>query len=85
MPLRRAATLSASTQSSSNIIVAPVSAVSPLGSSGGETSTRSAPTISSPRSPRTSACASRVVMPPISGVPVPGAKDGSIASMSNET
>ena len=34
---------------------------------------------------RSIACASRVVMPPISGVPVPGAMDGSITSMSKET
>ena len=73
------ARFAAMTQRSSNITVAPTSAVMPPRSKGGDTSTTSAPTMSSPREQRgASACASRVVMPPISGVPVPGAMDGSM-------
>ena len=73
------------TQSSSNMIVAPFSAVIPPRSNGGETSTMSAPAISSPASRRTMPCASRMLRPPASGVPVPGAKAGSSESMSKET
>jgi hypothetical protein len=57
----------------SNIKVAPTRAVLPLGSKGGDTSTTSPPIRLSPCSPRRMCCASRVLMPPISGVPVPGA------------
>ena len=56
-----------------NIMVTPTRAVAPLGSKGGETSTTSAPTRLSPWRPRTIFWASKVVNPPISGVPVPGA------------
>ena len=55
------------------MIVAPTKAVFPDGSNGGDTSTTSPPMRSRPRSPRRNASASRVVMPPTSGVPVPGA------------
>src|SRR5581483_9995875 len=56
----------------------------PAPSYGGETSTTSAPTSRRPRSARSSATASAVEKPAISGVPVPGAKSGSRKSMSNE-
>ena len=68
----------------SNSICAPACAVFVVASYCGATSTRSPPTMSMPFSPRRIACASRVVSPPISGVPVPGAKAGSSASMSKE-
>src|SRR5471032_802129 len=61
---------------------APTSAVLPDGSYGGEISTRSHPTISSPRQPRMISSACQIVRPPISGVPVPGAKLGSRPSIS---
>src|SRR5207237_9978879 len=48
----------------------------------GCTSTRSKPTNSMPRNPRTRRKASRLLGPPTSGVPVPGAKPGSTKSMS---
>ena len=73
------------THKSSNSIVAPVSAVMPPTSKGGETSTTSAPAMLRPARPRSSACASRVVSPPIYGVPVPGAMAGSMLSMSKVT
>lgn len=57
----------------SYINVAPTSAVLPLGSKGGATSTTSPPIRFNPRRPRSSSMASMVVRPPISGVPVPGA------------
>ena len=60
-------------QSNSNITEAPNHAVMPPLSKGGETSTRSAPMISSPRRARTHWIASKLVGPPTSGVPVPGA------------
>src|SRR6185312_16984732 len=72
-PALRAATEAATTQRISYIIVAPTSAVIPLGSKGGATSTTSPPTRLRPASRRTIICASTVVMPPHSGVPVPGA------------
>ncbi len=65
-----------------NIMFAPISAVPPDWSKGGATSTTSAPMMFSPRIPRTMRCASRGVRPPISGVPVPGAKAGSRQSTS---
>ena len=60
-------------QSNSNITEAPNHAVMPPLSKGGETSTRSAPMISSLRRARTHWIASKLVGPPTSGVPVPGA------------
>ena len=57
-------------------------AVFVLASYCGATSTTSPETMSSPTSPRKSSSASRVVKPPISGVPVPGAKAGSRLSTS---
>src|SRR5512147_2884711 len=83
--LRLRATASASTHMISNMKVAPTRAVLPLGSKGGETSTTSPPIRLRPCSPRTTSCASRVVMPPISGVPVPGANTGSRPSTSKLT
>src|SRR5688572_28510161 len=71
--LRLRATASARIHMISNMKVAPTSAVLPLGSNGGETSTTSPPMRFNPCRPRMTSCASRVVMPPISGVPVPGA------------
>jgi hypothetical protein len=69
----RDAAASAKRQRISYIIVAPTRAVLPVGSNGGATSTTSPPTKLRPRKPRSSAWASRVVRPPTSGVPVPGA------------
>ena len=66
----------------SNSIEAPLNAVMVPTSNGGATSTRSPPTKSRPRSARSSRSASSAVMPPASGVPVPGACDGSRLSMS---
>ena len=66
----------------SNSIEAPLKAVSVPGSNDGATSTRSPPTKSIPRRARNSRSASRAVMPPASGVPVPGASAGSRLSMS---
>ena len=61
----------------------PASAVMPAGSNGGQTSTTSAAQSSTSRPTRRSAArSSRVVSPPGSGVPVPGAKAGSRTSMS---
>ena len=54
-------------------MVAPTSAVLPDGSNGGETSTTSPPIKLRLRKPRNIRSASRVVIPPGSGVPVPGA------------
>lgn len=48
------------------------------------TSTRSPPTTFSPLQPRTISSPCIEVSPPISGVPVPGAKAGSSPSMSND-
>ena len=70
------------TQSISNSRLAAVSAVLPDGSYGGETSTRSQPTRFMPQQPRIISRACIVVRPPISGVPVPGAKAGSRLSIS---
>src|SRR5271166_1318469 len=78
----RRARASATRHSSSNSTDAPLNAVSVPTSNGGDTSTRSAPTKSSPRSARSRRSASIIVIPPASGVPVPGACDGSSASMS---
>ena len=66
----------------SNSIDAPLNAVMVPTSNGGATSTRSPPTKSMPRRARSSRSASSAVMPPASGVPVPGAWDGSRLSMS---
>ena len=59
-------------------------AVLVVGSYCGATSTTSPPTRFRPRKPRIRAWASRVVNPPTSGVPVPGALLGSRPSTSNE-
>jgi len=80
----RCVTLSARMHRISYIMVAPTSAVFPEGSNGGDTSTTSPPIRSRPRRPRTNACASIVVIPPTSGVPVPGANAGSRQSISKE-
>ena len=69
----------------SYMMVAAIRAVLPDKSKGGETSTISAPTIFKPLNPRIILCASMGRIPPISGVPVPGANAGSIPSISNET
>ena len=55
-------------------MVAPTKAVFPVLSNGGATSTTSPPIKLSPFRPLRSCCASKVVIPPTSGVPVPGAK-----------
>src|SRR5699024_4363291 len=62
-----------STQSISNSRLAARMAVWPKGSYGGDTSTRSQPTRSRPRRPRTISSACCDVRPPTSTVPVPGA------------
>ena len=54
-------------------MVAPTKAVFPVLSNGGATSTTSPPIKLSPFKPLRSCCASKVVIPPTSGVPVPGA------------
>ena len=64
---------------------AAASEVNSLTSKGGETSTTSAPTMFSPARPRTSRSAVFVSKPPTTGVPVPGAQDGSRKSMSKLT
>ena len=69
-------------QSNSNMIDTPRKAVAPDWSKGGETSTRSAPTMFTPASSRQTRSASKLFGPPTSGVPVPGAKVGSTKSMS---
>ena len=66
----------ASMQSNSYIMLAPTKAVIPVGSQGGEISTTSAPAMLRPLNPRTKDNASRLVKPPTSGVPVPGANAG---------
>ena len=76
--------LSATRHRISNMMVAPTRAVLPVWSYGGATSTTSPPMRFRPRNPRSRRCASSVVMPPISGVPVPGAYTGSSPSTSNE-
>ena len=66
----------------SKAIVAPTNDVILLRSNGGDTSTTSAPIKSKSRSSLIINCASLTLIPPTSGVPVPGAKVGSIPSMS---
>ena len=56
----------------------------PVGSSAGSTSTTSAPTRLTPANRRSRPKASAELKPPQTGVPVPGAKAGSMQSMSNE-
>jgi CheY-like chemotaxis protein len=79
------ATLWARTHRSSNMMLTPTQAVPPEGSKGGLTSTRSQPTRFRPASRRTMRWAWWVLKPPISGVPVPGAWEGSMPSMSKLT
>ena len=67
----------------SKAIVAPTNEVILFISKVGETSTRSAPTKLILFNSRTINWASRTLKPPTSGVPVPGAKVGSIPSISN--
>jgi hypothetical protein len=59
-----------------------VSAVVPVVSKGGDTSTRSQPTSLTPASPRTIWSACQSCRPPISWVPVPVASPGARLSMS---
>ena len=66
----------------SNAIVAPTSDVILFISNGGETSTTSAPIKFKLFTCLIINCASRTLIPPTSGVPVPGAKVGSIPSIS---
>src|SRR5215471_7833215 len=66
----------------SNATLAATNAVLPLESKGGETSTISAPTRLMLFNPRNSEFTSRGRRPPNSGVPVPGAKAGSMQSTS---
>src|SRR5258705_8378304 len=71
-------------QRNSNIRFAASRAVIwPGPSKSGATSTTSPPTRGRPARPRTSCCASWLVRPPTSRVPVPGANAGSTPSMSN--
>src|SRR5207342_2338105 len=71
--------------SCSNAMFAAATAVCwPGPSYGGLTSTTSYPENESPPSARTNPSASRVLSPPASGVPVPGAKAGSRTSTSKE-
>ena len=67
----RCATASATTHRISNIRLAPLRAVWPVGSSGGDTSQTSPPMSCNPRNPRSITCASRMLNPPGSGAPVP--------------
>ena len=64
--------------------VAAARAVTSAWSYAGATSTTSAPTMVMPSSPRSRCSSSRLLRPPISGVPVPGAKAGSRTSTSTE-
>ena len=66
----------------SNAIVAPTSEVIFWISKGGETSTTSAPIKFKSLKFLIIICASRTLIPPTSGVPVPGANVGSIPSIS---
>ena len=64
-------------------IVAPTNEVILFTSNGGDTSTTSPPTKLILFSALIIVCASLTLKPPTSGVPVPGAKVGSIPSISN--
>src|SRR5690606_33100607 len=81
-PFFAAACAGAITHSSSNITFAPLTAVIPDGSCGGEISTTSAPTASMPPSERMITWRSRIETPPGSGTAVAGASRGSRPSMS---
>ena len=74
----------ASAEMSSYATCAAAMPVTSAWSYAGATSTTSAPTRCTPLSPRSTASSSRLVMPPASGVPVPGANAGSSTSMSTE-
>src|SRR5215203_2543709 len=76
---------SAKTESSSYATWAAAIPVISAWSYGGETSTMSAPTTLTPTRARSVCNSSRLVSPPASGVPVPGAWAGSRTSMSTET
>jgi len=69
--VRRCTTASATTHRISNIRLAALSAVWPVGSSGGDTSQTSPPMSCNPRNPRSITWASRMLNPPGSGAPVP--------------
>src|SRR5262245_55088298 len=60
----RCATASATTHRISNMRLAPLRAVCPVGSSGGDTSQTSPPMSCNPRNPRSITCASRMLNPP---------------------
>src|SRR5579883_934633 len=83
-PRRRKRGPSTISEKISNAICAPTIAVIPDGSYCGAISTTSPPMISSPLRPCRMRCASRGVSPPVSGVPVPGAKAGSSPSTSKD-
>ena len=72
-------------QISSTAACAPATAVAPVGSNGGETSTTSPPTILIPAKSRRMIAACDDDNPPQTGVPVPGAKAGSRQSISKLT
>src|ERR687891_1134263 len=74
--------LAANSAMSSYAMCEAATAVISAWSYAGATSTMSAPARSRPRRPRRMPSISRLVMPPASGVPVPGANAGSSASIS---
>ncbi len=70
---------------SSRTSTAPVAWVTPDGSSGGDTSTTSKAATRSPRRASIASSSSENPGPPGSGLPVPGAAEGSRTSMSTVT